>query len=287
MSESNTENQKVGSLREKYVIHGHDGVRHLIYHHEHPTNGEFIVFLDKQLDVDWETDDKFDQYIDATGTMKADLRKILHLVALLEPVAQNWPDDLKLSAKRMLGEAIVSVLEGDTDVAAKAVKSAKDFMMIKSKQVSRFWTLKACLFTGAVAAVLGTVVVVFRNQIIGFIGQTQFLLSLCFFAGCIGALLFVVLKLGKQPNADSTAERHLHYLEGVARIVGGGIAGVLIGGMVKLGLILPVFSQAGMETLAMCIAAMLAGASERLAAGIITKVENNEPLKQENSNADN
>jgi len=32
---------------------------------------------------------------------------------------------------------------------------------------------------------------------------------------------------------------------------------------------------------------MLAGASERLAAGIITKVENNEPLKQENQNADN
>jgi len=57
--------------------------------------------------------------------------------------------------------------------------------------------------------------------------------------------------------------------------------------MVRLGLILPVFGQAGMETLAMCAAAMIAGASERLAAGIVTKVENNETTKQENENADN
>ena len=100
---------------------------------------------------------------------------------------------------------------------------------------------------------------------------------MCFLLGCIGAVLFVVLKFGKQPNADSTAERHLHYLEGVARIVGGGIAGILVGGMVKLGLILPIFSQPGTESMSMCMAAMVAGASERLAAGIITKVENQEP----------
>ena len=60
-----------------------------------------------------------------------------------------------------------------------------------------------------------------------------------------------------------------------------------MGGMVKLGLILPVFGQTGTETLAMCAAAMIAGASERLAAGIVTKVENNETTKQENENADN
>jgi hypothetical protein len=287
MNEPATENQKPSTLKEKYVLNGHDGVRHLIFHHESPTNGEYIVYLDKELDLEWETDNKFDNFIDTTGTMKVDLRKILHLVALLEPVAQNWPDDLKLAAKRLLGEAIVSVLEGDTAVATKAVSNAKNFMMLKSKQVSRFWTLKACLVAGAISGLLGAADVMARNHVIGFIGQTPFLMSLCFFAGCIGALLFVVLKLGKQPNSDSTAERHLHYLEAAARIVGGGIAGVLVGGMVKLGLVLPIFSQAGTETLAMCIAAMLAGASERLAAGIITKVENNEPTKQEDQNADN
>jgi len=272
---------KPSSLKNKYVLNGHDGVRHLIFHHASPSNGEYIVYLDKELDIDWETDNAFDAYINSTATMKADLRKILHSIALLEPVAQNWPDDLKLAAKRLLGEAIVSVLEGDSPVAEKAITHAKEFFRQKSKQVSRFWTLRACLASGATAAVLGVLDIYFRNQVIEFIGRVPFLLSLCFFAGCIGALLFVILKLGKQPNSNSTAERHLHYLEGTARIVGGGIAGVLVGGMVKLGLVLPIFSQAGMETLAMCIAAMFAGASEKLAAGIITKVENQEPLKQE------
>jgi hypothetical protein len=273
---------KPSSLKNKYVLNGHDGMRHLIFHHASPSNGEYIVYLDKELDIEWETDNAFDTYINSTGTMKGDLRKILHSIALLEPVAQNWPDDLKLAAKRLLGEAIVSVLEGDSAVAAKAITHADGFLKRKSKQVSRFWTLQSCLASGAVAAVIGVLDIYFRNRVVEFIGHVPFLLSLCFFAGCIGALLFVILKLSKQPNADSTAEQHLHYLEGTARIVGGGIAGVLVGGMVKLGLILPIFSQAGMETLAMCIAAMLAGASEKLAAGIITKVENHEPPQPEN-----
>jgi hypothetical protein len=276
MSESKPENQKPSSLKAKYVLNGNDaGVRHLIYHYDHTSNGEFVVFIDQELDLDWECDEKYDALIDAVP-LKAALRKTLNSVALLEPTAQNWPDDLKLAAKRLLGEAIVSVLEGDTAGADCAVENAQKYLKSKSKQVSRYWTLQACLVTGGIAALIGTVEAIARPQIIGYIGRTPFLLSFCFCAGCVGAVLFVVLRLGKQPNADSTAERHLHYLEGVARIVGGGIAGVLIGGMVKLGIILPVFVQSGMESLAMCAAAMLAGASERLAAGIITKVENNE-----------
>jgi len=242
------------------------------------------VFIDQELDLDWECDDKFDALIDAVP-LKTALRQTLNSVALLEPIAQNWPDDLKLAAKRLLGEAIVSVLEGDTVGAEGAVANAHSYLKSKSKQVSRYWTLQACLVTGSFAALIGVVEALARSQFSGFIGRTPFLLSLCFCAGCIGAVLFVVLRLGKQPNVDSTAERHLHYLEGIARIVGGGIAGVLVGGMVKLGLILPVFSQSGMESMAMCAAAMLAGASERLAAGIITSVENNKTNQKEKSDA--
>jgi hypothetical protein len=276
MSESKTESQKPGSLKAKYVLNGNDAsVRHLIYHYEHPTNGEFVVFIDQELDLDWECDDKYDALIDAVP-LKAALRKTLNSVALLEPTAQNWPDDLKHAAKRLLGEAVVSVLEGDTPGAGLAVENAQKYLKNKSKQVSRYWTLQACLVAGGAAALIGAVQAIARTQIIDYIGRIPFLLLLCFCAGCVGAVLFVVLRLGKQPNADSTSERHLHYLEGVARIVGGGIAGVLVGGMVKLGIILPIFVQSGTESLAMCAAAMLAGASERLAAGFITKVENNE-----------
>lgn len=287
MNESKTEEQKTSELESTYVLNGnHSAIHFLIYHQNDSPEGKFIVFVDHEYDLDWECDQKFGALIDASP-LKESVRKILNGVALLEPIAHNWPNDLKLSAKRLLGEAIVSVLLADVKGAEAVLENARIFFRNKSKQVSRFWTLQSCLVTGGLAALVGINEAIARTQIIGYIGRTPFLLSLCFCAGCIGAVLFVVLRLGKQPNANSSAERHLHYLEGIARIVGGGIAGVLVGGMVKMGLILPVFGQSGMESLAMCAAVMLAGASERLAAGIITKVENNEPLKQENQNADN
>jgi hypothetical protein len=269
----------------KYTFDGEEtDVLFLIYQQTDEQGGELYVYVDPEIDLEWGCNNAFSKALDV-DPLKTNIRRVSNEIALLEPIAHNWPPDLKLAAKRLLGEAIVSATLGDEVGAAGAIAKAKNFLKLKSKQVSRFWTLKACLLTGAAALVLGALDVIFRNQIIGGIGRMPFLLSICFCAGCVGAVLFVVLKFGKQPNADSTAEQHLHYLEGAARIVGGGIAGVLVGGMVKLGLILPIFSQAGMESLAMCLAAMVAGASERLAAGIITKVENHEPLQPENPNA--
>jgi hypothetical protein len=287
MSNEQNNAQKVGGLNTNYVLSGKAGeVKHLIYHHHSPKDGEVVVYVDYDLELDWECDDKAGELINAMP-LKVAVRKILNGVAALEPLVHSWPKDLKLTSKRLMGEAIASVLRDDVEGAEVALENAKKFVREKSKQVSRYWTLQGCLVAGFLAAVAGGIEILNRIWIAGLVGRIPFLLSLCFWAGCLGALLFVVLRFGTQPKVDSTAEKHLHYLEAIARIVGGGIAGVLVGGMVKLGLILPVFEQAGMETLAMCAAAMIAGASERLAAGIVTKVENNETTKEENENADN
>jgi hypothetical protein len=284
MSDPNNDKAKPSPLEAKYVINGHDGVKYLIFHHKHPSNGEFVVFVDKDLDLDWECDDKFDTSLDASPA-KASLGKTRNTIARLEPIAHNWPDDLKLSAKRLLGEALVSELEGDRESANAALRDAEAFFKKKSPHVSRYWTLQASLVTGAVVALVGTVAALLRTCLTEALGQVPFLLSLCFSAGCVGAVLFLVLRLGRQPLVDSTAERHLHYLEGVARVMAGGIAGVLVGSLVKLGIILPIFGKAGQETLAMCAAATVAGASEHFAAGIITNIENSKLPKQEKPNA--
>lgn len=273
-------------MNEQYSIHNPDvKVKYLIYHHHDPDDGEIKVFVDEKIDLEWECDDKAGRLIN-TPPLKIQVRKIVNEVAALEPIAHSWPEDLKLTSKRLLGEAVASILRDDPEGAATALENARKFVKAKSKQVSRFWTLQGCFVAGGIASVAGGIQILVRSCFIQHLGRTPFLLSLCFWAGCVGALLFVVLRLGTQPRVDSTAEKKLHYLEAVARIVGGGIAGILVGGMVKLGLILPVFGQTGMEALAMCAAAMIAGASERLAAGIVTKIENNETTKQENQNAD-
>lgn len=244
------------------------------------------VFVDEDLDLEWECDDKAGKSID-TPPLKAAVRKIVNEVAALEPIAHNWPDDLKLTSKRLLGEAVASILRDDTEGASAALENARKFFRAKSSQVSRYWTLKGCFVAGGIAALAAAFQILARNCLIDYLGRTPFLLALCFWAGCVGALLFVVLRLGTQTRVDSTAEKHLHYAEATARVVGGGIAGILIGALVKLGLILPVFGQTGMEALAMCAAAVIAGASERLAAGIVTKIANNETTKQEKENGCN
>ena len=262
-----------------------DDVKYLIYYNLNNEEGEAVIFVDTELDLDWELSGKLSEIVDQEPFRKP-FTAIVGKIAALEPIAHNWPCDLKLTSKRLLGEALASILRKDIEGANAAIDHAQQYIKAKSRQVSRYWTLKACLIAGSLSAVAGVLDVLARDLITERIGPTAFLLSLCFWSGCIGALLFVVLRLGGTQKVDSTAEKHLHYLEAVARIVGGGIAGILVGGMVKLGLFLSLFGQTGKETLAMCTAAMIAGASERLAAGIVTKVENHEISKEENADAD-
>lgn len=260
-----------------------DNVKYLIFHRNNWKDGETLVYIDKQIDLEWECDDEADLKL---NQIEEDVGRITNGVALLEPIAHSWPEDLKLSTKRVLGEPIARILQQDVDGAKEGLAEAKRFVRNRSRQVSRYWTLQACLAAGGIAAVCGAVEVGLRQWFECALHQAAYLLSLCFWAGSIGALLFVILKIGKQQKVDSTAEKHLHYIEGIARIVAGGISGVFIGAMIKMGLVLSVLSQSGMQTLAMCAGAMIAGASERFAAGIITSVETNNTNEKENQNAD-
>lgn len=268
----------------KNVLVGREAdVFYLIHHSEQDEEGEWVVYIDQELDLDFEWAGAIEDELKARPRREL-LGEIVSGIAGIEPVAHNWPDDLKLQSKRSMGEAMVSVFRDDPKAARIALAQARAFIATKSQQVSRFWILRVSLLLGAVAALAGAAELASRSKTIATIGPMAYLITLCFWAGCVGAVLFIVLRLGSQPVVDSTAERHLHYLEGFARVVGGGLAGVLVGVMVKLGLVLPLFAKLDQQTLAMCAAAMIAGASERLAAGIVTKVENGELKKKERAN---
>jgi hypothetical protein len=261
-----------------------ENIRHLIHHRNNTVQGEMLVYTDRVLDLEWECDDQAERVLEGR---RNEFAKIQNGVAELEPLVHNWPPDLKLSVKRLLGEAIARGLMSDTQEAKQALALAKGFIKSKSQQVSRAWTLEACLFTGAAMLIVGLIEISLRPWFETALTRLPYLLSLCFCAGCVGAVLFVILKLGNEKPVDTTAERHLHILEGVSRVVAGGISGVLVGAMIKLGLFLPVFLHTGNEGLAMCVAAMVSGASERLAAGIITSVGKNSVSPKEQEHADN
>lgn len=251
-------------------------VEQLVYFRDHPDDGAYIVFVDYEGDIDWRRDDKAEDF-----TKKADydchVSEVQNEVSVLEPLVRNWPRDVKCSAKRILGEALARVFRCDRDNALQALAKAKKFIADKSCEVSRYWTLQACTGAAAVAVVLGLIAIWQSDVLTAAFGHTPYLLFLAACSGGLGALLSVILRLGKL-SFDATAERRLHYAEGVTRVVAGGISGTLVGALVKLGVFLPVFSQAGLTTTAVCAAALIAGASERLAPTIIAKVESTDPL---------
>jgi hypothetical protein len=277
-------NQNGSQARPNVLLGNAKDYQHLVFHRNNATDGETIVYVDKVCDLEWECDDQAETTL---KDIREGLGRIQNGIASLEPIAHNWPPDLKLSTKRVLGEAIARVLQRDVAGADAALLHAKQFVKNKSQQVSRYWTLQACLAAGGIALVSGVIEIGLRQWFEIALKHVPYLLSLCFWSGCVGALLFVILKIGGERKVDSTAEQRLHYIEGISRIVAGGLSGVFVGSMIKLGLVLSIFTQTGMEALAMCAGAMIAGASERFAAGIITSVEVNNLNKQEDKNATN
>jgi hypothetical protein len=251
-------------------------VKSLVYYNDDPDQGTVIVFIDWSGDLDWQRDDKAVHYASEKGH-DCHVSEILNATSALEPYVRNWPKDLKLSAKRVLGEAIARVFRCDYANGQDAIKKAKRFIIDKSREVSRYWTLQACTASATVAGALGVAAIWQSALLAQVFGRTPYLLFLAACAGAIGALLSIILRLGKL-SFDASAERRLHYAEGVTRIVAGGISGILIGALVKLGVFLPVFSQAGLTTTAICAAALIAGASERLVPTIIAKVESTDPF---------
>ena len=250
----------------------------LIYYTDDPIKGSFIVFIDCSIDLDWKRDDLCVEYAASNG-FEDNIPKILNIASTLEAYVINWPNDLKLSAKRLLGESLVQAFKGDKLSAHEAIENANKFIIEKRIEVSRFWTLKACVVSSFCAICLGIISIWQCNYIIDLLGKTTYQLILAGSAGSLGALLSVIMRLNSF-FFDASAERFLHNVEGVTRVIAGGISGILVGVLVKLGVFLPVFSQTNHLTTALCAAAMIAGASERLVPAIISKVESNGSIQE-------
>src|SRR6266516_3764357 len=153
-----------------------DNLKYLIFHRNDWNDGESLVYVDKQCDLEWECDDEADAKL---KPIEEAFGKIQNGVASLEPIAHNWPADLKLSTKRVLGEPLARILQRDTDGAGEALSHAKSFVKTKSLQVSRYWTLQACLVAGGIAAVLGAIEIALRQWFEAALHQMPYLLSLC------------------------------------------------------------------------------------------------------------
>jgi hypothetical protein len=233
------------------------------------SHGKFIVAIDDQNDLDWETKPEFDSFILSEGK-KTEISHILNQAALLEirPI-QKWPHDTLMAAKRIIGEAIARAYQFEFENANKILLEAESFINRKSPEVSRFWAMQSSSVSVLILMALCFVSILFKDLIIPYIGSTIFYSFINACCGGLGAYLFVLMRLGKF-NLDSETGRGLHYANGCSRIIIGCISGFLVGLLIKSGVVFSIFANNQHAIYAICL---IAGASETMVPGIISKLE--------------
>jgi len=241
-------------------------IHYLIYEAD-----DFIVFLDRELDIDWQTTASYDQKGPRNETKH---NEMLNHAATLECIPNHHHTrEIRLNFKRMVGEGVVRSLMGDYDNADKILRDAEAYIIERNIEVARFWQMSTAIVLAIVFGILGLAFWAFRMYLILQWGEgVFFLIQAASIGGTLGAVLSMAFRMGRCfPRSE--APRRLHILEAVSRVLAGGLSGLVIAASVKIGLILPIFKDSGNIHLAMFVTAFAAGASERLAPSLIAHIE--------------
>ena len=231
---------------------------------------DFVVWIDKDVDIDWQTSQKYDE---AGPRDPAEWNAVLNRVAALECIPNDQHSrNIRLNFKRMIGEGVARGLDHDYESAKNILEQAGSYISDRNVEIARYWQLSTACMVGAVALAAGITMWVMRDVLTLKLGESGFFLILAGIAGSVGAVLSMIFRMGHS-YPTSEAPKHLHVLEALSRAIAGCLSGVLIAGAVRVGLILPAFGRTGDTSAVMLIAAMASGASERLAPSLITRLE--------------
>lgn len=234
----------------------------------------YIVYLDKEGDIDWSTTDAHDAAERASETFDPRKRNAVENdAAILEvtPSTGLSPQTCR-QFKRLIGEALVCSFEVDYVSARKMLTSAQSFIRARTEEISRYWYLLASIICWVPFAVAGAAAWLTRGQLRAVIGLDAFWLLFAMVAGAFGALLSVMTRAGRL-KFDSSAGRPLHWLEGCSRIAAGAISALVVAFAVRSGIILSSLVRDHELYTSMMLAALVAGAGERFAPSIISKLE--------------
>lgn len=239
---------------------------------------DFLVHIDKNGHIDWETTRDYDQSVKGdAGYNGAKESAILNDCAILEtsPCA-GLSVETVTQFKRLLGEAMVNAFDLDYTAAQRMVATARQFHQNRSQEISRKWYLVSS-FEAVVPVILAASVLwVARGFWMGLIGETAFWLLLAACAGAIGALFSVITRSGHL-GVDASAGEDLHGLEARSRIAAGAFSGLVVGLAIMTEMILGALTKGGRMHVVIVLGALAAGAGERLASSIISKLDSTSP----------
>ncbi|MTI82406.1 MAG: hypothetical protein FH756_00600 [Firmicutes bacterium] len=231
---------------------------------------DFIVFIDSDIDVDWQTSDEYDK------SQHDDLEKhnaILNRAASIECIPNNHQKrEIRLNFKRMVGEGVARSLKHDYQNAEKILDKAEGYIRSRNIEIARFWQLTTSCICAITCVILALTLWCFRDSFIPLLGSIGFFLIIGALAGSIGATLSIILRMGYS-DITSEAEKKIHILESISKSIGGAVCGLLISILIQIGILMPVFASTGMTKMTVIAGGLIAGASERWAPSLISKFE--------------
>lgn len=241
---------------------------------------KYIVFLDNENDLDWQTSDEFDAR-ELTPDERKGYNEVKNEIDSAECIpSDNLDEKIITSFKKQLGEALIRAFEKDFENAHKMVANAKEFVLKRSVEESRFLFLTSCAFATLISMIVFVLLWLNKENSIILFGETVYYSTLASLIGALGALLSVILRMGKS-NLDFNASKKLHYLEGASRVVAGMISALIVAICIKTGILLPIFAKIESTHIAMILGGLAAGASERFAPSIINKLDNQTNNKEQ------
>lgn len=238
----------------------------------------YIVYIDNRNNIDWETTEAYDASI--PREINGDREKALSqcLIAEHKPT-EGLSEASILSFKTIAGEAIVNCLENNLDGSTDILKQADEFRLDRVVEKSREWYLSFTVIISSISILLS--ILITSKNIPVWEGVLE---NINIGAWAIaGACLSIILRSGNMQNA-SYAGMKLHFIESGCRLIGGFISGQIVYLGIKSGILFTSLVDANHSQYIISFLALLAGASERFAPSIITKIEDStsitEPIKE-------
>lgn len=227
----------------------------------------YIVYIDKKNNIDWETADKHDKINEPQE--RTNREKILSQCSITEhKPADGLSERSILSFKTIVGEAIVNCFERNFDEAKEILKLADEFRIDRVIEKSRQWYL---MFTTVLSAIIIFIALqINANNIPVWEGILPY--SNIGAWAISGVCLSIILRSGNLKNV-SYAGMNLHFIESGCRLIGGFITGQIVYLGIKSGIIFSSLVNENNHQYIICLLALLAGASERFAPSIISKID--------------